>query len=106
MKLLTVCIFLLPLMAFGGTYNCHFESNQGDGTLQLKIIAKEASVKLRYNKRTYKYFDCSSEKDDIGTLIDCNTGNLDFMLLLNRNISPASGGIMSSTHNLFVDLDC
>lgn len=106
MKFLTMCIFLLPLIAFGETYNCQFESDLGVGTLQLNIMARRASVKLKLNRRTYKYLDCSSEKDDIGTLIDCNAGNLDFMLLLNRNISPASGGIMSSTHNLFVDLDC
>jgi hypothetical protein len=106
MKLLIAALILLPSIGYSATYNCHFTTDEGDGNLRIAIKGSKASIELSNSGKNYTYKNCKVEKDDIGILVDCNAGSLDFMVLLNNEVRPASGGIMSSTHELFADVDC
>jgi hypothetical protein len=106
MKFLITALLLLPSVGFSANYNCNFSTDEGAGSLNISIKGSKASIDLDNNGDKYSYKNCKVEKDDIGLLVDCNTGNLDFMILLNNEVRPASGGIMSSTHELFADVDC
>lgn len=106
MKIIFILILLLPAIGLGKPINCDFEFKSGHGKLKLTVKENRARVRLNYQRGIYTYKNCNANKDEFGLLIDCNTGNLDFMVLLSDSIKSLTGGIMSSTHNLFVDIDC
>lgn len=106
MRTLLAALLLLPTIGYSANYSCNFTSEDGTGSLQISINKSNARVDLTNNGNATSYKFCKVEKDEIGLLVDCNSGNLDFMVLLNNEVRPASGGIMSSTHELFVDVDC
>ncbi len=106
MKTLMTFLLMFPFICFAQSYDCKYSTANGSGTLDLLIKGKTANVSLVYEGKDFSYENCKAEKDDIGLLIDCNAGSLDFMVLLNNEVRPASGGIMSSTHELFADVDC
>ncbi len=102
--LLTSLTFSLNLLS--KTYNCSFTHNDSEDQVELKVNKKKTITHLEFKGQEYNYKDCKTQKDQFGTLIDCNSGLTDLMILLNEQEKPASGGIMSSTHDLFVDLKC
>ena len=106
MKFLFAVLMLSPVLAQAGNYKCRFNADEGNGTVNIYVKNKFATINLNFQQSVQTYRGCDATKDDFGLLIDCNSGNLDFMILLNNEVSPASGGIMSSTHELFVDINC
>lgn len=106
MKLFTIFFFVLSLNSWGKSYDCKYKINDSEEVVEIKTKPRSAAVTLNHLGKMYNYNKCKTVKDEIGILIDCNRGSLDFMILLNNEVRPASGGIMSSTHELFVDIDC
>lgn len=108
MKALTIILtfFFSINMAQAASYECEFESSNPKDSINIKLSGKLAKVKLNHNNKTNSYKNCRVEKDDVGVLIDCNSDVIDFMILLNNEVRPASGGVMSSTHELYADIDC
>lgn len=105
MKLIMFFLLLLPSLSFAKSYKCNLE--QGSGNVNLFLSnSSSADVELLYQGGVFNYNECKANKDEFGILIDCKSGNLDFMILLNDKVSPAAGGVMSSTHDLFVDIKC
>jgi len=104
MKTLLLGLLLTSQFAFAVEYKCKFDQDKS-GDLSIQTNGSNAKVELSLSK-SYVYSNCKSTKDDFGVLIDCNSPGLDFMVLINNEVRPASGGIMSTTHDLFVDIDC
>ncbi len=108
MKKLIYTIMALTVMngSLAQEYKCVFISdNESDG-VSISMSQKNANVTVIYEDKKHQYKSCKVEKDDVGVLIDCSAGSLDFMILLNNQVSPAAGGIMSSSLNLFSDINC
>lgn len=107
LNIILVTLFLIPTLGYSMTYQCDFENEDGvRGDVKLVLKRRSADVSLDNGSSLKRYNNCDISNDDFGILIDCNAGNLDFMILLNNKVKPAKGGIMSSTHNLFVDIEC
>ncbi|MDP7321057.1 MAG: hypothetical protein QF441_10635 [Bacteriovoracaceae bacterium] len=107
MKALLSILLLIPTMALASEgYECHFASSYNADGVKIDINGQFSQVELIHKGKKSFYKKCKAEKDDFGLLIDCTQGLTDFMILLNNEVRPASGGIMSSTHDLFVDIDC
>ena len=81
---------------------CKFEG----GEVKVTYTGKTANVLVTLNSHGPLYKSCKVSDDEFGKLIDCNTGNRDFMLLMSKTGKPVTGGIMSKTLNLFADLNC
>ena len=101
----TLCLLAMGISttSFGASNTCTFEGGEA------KIIYstdKSATVMITLNAHGPVYRNCKVSSDDFGKLIDCNTGNRDFMLLISKAGKPKTGGVMSNTLNLFKDLSC
>ena len=105
MKLLALLLITQPL-CYGMTYKCEFVSDNPSDELKISLDKSEATVLVKFENQKHEYSKCKLEKDDVGVLIDCSAGRLDFMILLNNQVSPAAGGVMSSSLNLFTDINC
>ena len=104
MKILLIMGLLISSLASARSYDCDVK-NDSDSNIFISVRGQKADVVLENSKR-YEY-NCSAERDDFGLLIDCTTTILDFMILLNDEFQYSiSGGVMSSTHNLFSDIEC
>ncbi len=104
MKLIAILSILLVNTAFSRSYHCEYNDSQ-QGEIEIDIRGKRAHVRL-INNRIYQYDNCATIRDDFGLLIDCKSGLLDFMVLLNSANRATQGGIMSNTHDLFTDIHC
>ena len=103
MKVLILVVALMTsTLCFGKSYTCEYENDGNDHKLSVSIDGGKASLNIQ-NKN---YKDCKAEKDEFGTLVDCSAMELDLMVLVNDGSEGTSGGIMSSTFDLFVDLEC
>ena len=105
-KYMVLFLVFASQQVFSETYNCTFTHENEREELQLKVYQTIASTSLGFTGKEYNYRDCKTQKDQFGTLIDCNSGLTDFMILIDEKGQQTSGGIMSSTHDLFVDLNC
>lgn len=65
-----------------------------------------ASVSVNNPEAGATYHNCKVSSDEFGKLIDCSTGNRDFMLVISKENAQKKGGIMSKTLNLFDDITC
>lgn len=104
-----ICVItslFLSNIVYAKTYTCTFTHEQQREQLELKVKKSISTTNIELNGKEYTYNNCKTQKDQFGTLIDCNSGLTDFMILLDEKNKPTSGGIMSSTHELFVDLKC
>ncbi len=99
-------LILIPLGAFGNTYKCDLGSNKKNDKIEINIKKKSIKISLTEHNKKYIYKNCKKEKDDVGLLLDCTAGNLDLMILLSPELKPISGSIISSTHNLYEDINC
>lgn len=106
MKLLLTLLLMLSISAQAKVYECLIESDEESGSVKVSVQKKKANVLLHHDAKKTTYKNCQSNRDEFGLLIDCNNSEIDFMILINDEIAPASGGIMSNTHSLFVDLEC
>ena len=89
--------------SFGASKNsCTFEG----GSTEISYNGDEASVQINYAHHGPTYHNCKVTSDEFGKLIDCNTGNRDFMILISKDGPSRSGGVMSKTLNLFTDVKC
>lgn len=106
MKIILLFVLTLPYISFAKTYKCKYFSNGKEQNIKIKTKKSTAKVwlELERNKRTYS--NCERIKDDFGVLIDCNRNNLDLMFLLTEEDQIIRGGIMSSTFDLFLDIEC
>lgn len=84
------------------SYSCKFDG----GSTEIFYDKNEATVNISYNKLNPTYHHCKVTNDEFGKLVDCNTGNRDFMILISNGENTKSGGVMSKTLNLFEDLNC
>lgn len=106
MKILCSLMLFLSFGAQAKGYSCLIESDDVSGSLNISMKNKKAVIVLKYDGGEKTYDDCTANRDEFGLLVDCNKGERDFMVLINDELSPATGGIMSTTHELFVDLEC
>ena len=99
---------LLPKLALAAIYNCSYETDNKKGRVSIKTNSDNdlATVKLIKDYKNFSYSNCLTSRDEFGLLIDCKSVNLDFMVLIGTTAQITSGGIMSTTHDLFVDIDC
>jgi hypothetical protein len=106
MKLLIALILCIPTLAMSKSYNCTYDLDDSSYSIKVSTRGKKAKVSLNLQTKTKKYSKCAITKDDFGTLIDCSNHKIDLMILLNDSDGSNSGGIMSSTHDLFLDIQC
>lgn len=100
--LIITTLLLLPVLVQAKTYECKYDR---DGKLEsLKVVISHKANSLSFMGKIYQ--KCSTEKDEFGTLVDCGNDELDLMVLINDAGQDVTGGIMSSSFDLFVDLDC
>ncbi|MBD64203.1 MAG: hypothetical protein CME62_03295 [Halobacteriovoraceae bacterium] len=100
--LLITTLLFLPLLAQAKTYQCQYDH---EGKLEkLKVVISPKMLELSFKGK--EYTNCTKEKDEFGTLVDCGIRDLDLMVLINDAGDTITGGIMSSSFDLFVDLDC
>ena len=105
-KYIALFVFFASQQVWAINYNCTYTHKNEREALQLIVQRTTASTNLSFKGKEYSYRDCLTLKDQFGTLIDCNSGLTDFMILIDEKSKPTTGGIMSSTHDLFVDLEC
>lgn len=102
--ILTLLSLLTSPLASARSYECDVKDDS-TSNINISVRGQRAEVVLQ-NSTRYEY-NCLAERDDFGLLIDCTTTMLDFMILLNDEYQHSiSGGVMSSTHNLFSDIEC
>jgi hypothetical protein len=106
MKYLITLILCIPSLAMATTYNCTYELESSEYALKITTRGNKAKININIAGKKKKYSKCSVNQDDFGTLIDCSNHRLDLMILLNESDDSNSGGIMSSTHDLFLDIQC
>lgn len=103
MKLLIVLLTLcFCTFAQAKSYSCEYENNGDLKKLEVSIDGKAAQLKIAGKE----YKKCKVDKDEFGQLVDCSELDLDLMVLVNETQESTTGGIMSSTFDLFVDLEC
>lgn len=102
MKYLISCLMLFGAQCFANTNLCHFKG----GKAEITYKGKKASVKVNIANHGPTYHNCKVTSDEFGKLVDCNTGNRDFMILISKDSKSNAGGIMSNTLNLFKDINC
>lgn len=102
MKQLFLFLSFFNIYAYAASNLCHFEGGKAKITYQGKL----ASVKVHTPGQRPTYKDCRVSFDEFGKLIDCNTGNRDFMLLISRDPEAKTGSIMSHTLKIFKDIRC
>lgn len=100
--LLTLSLLTFSLCAFSAMHSCQFESDSSDGSISVDLKGTLAEVTLKRRGSEKKYTNCKISKDEFGNMFDCNQGDIDFMVIVNED----TGGIMSSTEELYEDLDC
>lgn len=103
MKLLIIGLSLASMTCFGARNTCSFPN--GEAKISYKGKTK-AHVKVKIDGKGPTYRNCQVSEDELGKLIDCNTGNRDFMILISKGSRPRTGGIMSNTLDLFEDINC
>lgn len=91
---------LLPLLSFGQDYHCLID----DPDLSGRIAIVKSEIQINLNDKIIKFNNCDSQKDDYGLTLNCDDD--DFIILINNELSPATGTVMSTSLDLFVDLDC
>ena len=94
------------LASYNKNYTCHFNNKGLSGKANIQIDKQIGGIELTHSNGHYSYQACAVDKDDFGILIDCSEKDIDLMILLNDDSKRVNGGIMSSTHDLFLDLDC
>lgn len=105
MKYLVITLLIMSTPTFARTYHCEFvDSLQKSGTLSITISGRRASIDLRAPSKRVRDNKCSMKKEEYGTLIECSRSE-DIMILLNQS-RQTTGGIMSDSLNLFVDIEC
>ena len=100
--LILVLLMLGSTSVMAASYNCTFDNDGEDGQISLNISGSSAELTLTYDGNKKEYKKCKVSKDDFGRLSDCSELDQDLMVLVNEE----SGGIMSSTLDLYVDLEC
>lgn len=109
LKLIIVSTLLFSQVLWASSnknYQCEFSDNGQPGKANVQLGKHLGGIELIHSDGRFSYQACQIDKDDFGTLIDCSEKDIDLMILLNDDTKRVSGGIMSSTHNLFLDLDC
>jgi hypothetical protein len=107
LMILSTLLFSQGLWASSNkNYQCQFTDNGRIGKANIQVGKQLGAIELIHSDGHYSYQACQIDKDDFGTLIDCSEKDIDLMILLNDDTKRVNGGIMSSTHNLFLDLDC
>ena len=96
-----ILYFFHSAIAFGASRDCFF----GKGHAKITYVAKTADVRVSLHNVGPTYRNCTVSHDEFGELIDCSTGNRDFMLVISKD-NRKVGGVMSSTLNLFDDISC
>lgn len=84
------------------SYDCKYENDNERKKIDITIKDGNGSIVLDGKK----YNNCKLDKDEFGQLLDCGDLELDLMVLVNQTEENITGGIMSSTYDLFVDLEC
>ena len=103
---LSIISLLFSLQAFGTDLNCSFEDESGEqGQIEVTITNSTASINLQSAELHMQKQNCKIKKEEYGHLIDCQSAQ-DITLLLDKLRSGASGGVMSQSLNLFVDINC
>ena len=93
---------LVGAQSYASTNLCKFNG----GNAKITYKGKLATVQVNYKKNDPTYNDCKVSTDQFGKLIDCNTGNRDFMIVISKDSKNKLGGIMSKTLDLFQDIKC
>lgn len=88
------------------SYTCQFEDTNHSGKVNIHVNGTKAKLSLFRGTQKNDYPKCNAKRDDFGLLIDCSAPNVDLMLLINDDTRIITGGIMSSSFDLFLDLDC
>lgn len=104
---LMTLLLAVSTIAYGESiYSCQFQLDDGEKKVKIEMTGNDKAKVILEHNGTKSLNNCKADKDEIGLLVDCSTKKLDFMILLNNEIGPPSGGIMSSTYDLYADIDC
>lgn len=106
MKYILLLILSLPSITYAKRYICSYEKNGKDYPVKVYTQRKSTRVIVYTERSKERFHNCSYIRDDFGKLFDCSSHKLDLMILIGKDKGIESGGIMSSTLDLFLDLKC